>query len=140
MLTFRDTNKSFKIDGDHLKTKTTYNFNVDQSNPHDRKIPYEFGVEMKCNIKQKTRKSNRGEPLMKLLQSPAIMVSGISTVFLPENLIESCDRLKLLQQEKQAGNLCNIFDEDIVAMSDKLIEYKRISTKQPKVLLVKCLN
>ena len=38
MLSFRVTNKSFKIDGDLLKTMTNYNFNVDHSNPQDRKI------------------------------------------------------------------------------------------------------
>ena len=29
MLTFRDSNKSFKLDGDLLETMTNYNFNVD---------------------------------------------------------------------------------------------------------------
>ena len=47
MLTFRDTNKSFKVNEDLLKTTINYNFNVDHSNPQDRKIIYKFGKEMK---------------------------------------------------------------------------------------------
>ena len=33
MLTFRDTIKSFKLDGDLLKIMTNYNFKVDHSRP-----------------------------------------------------------------------------------------------------------
>ena len=46
MLIFRDTNKSFKLNGDLLKRLTNYNFNVDHSNPQDQKIVYEFGNEI----------------------------------------------------------------------------------------------
>ena len=56
MLTFRDTNKSFKVDGDLLKTMTKYKFNFDHSNPQDPKLIYEFGKEMKFNVKQVGRK------------------------------------------------------------------------------------
>ena len=38
MLTFRDTNRSFTLGGDLLKTMTNFTFNVDQSNPQDRKL------------------------------------------------------------------------------------------------------
>ena len=37
MLTFGDSNKSFKLDGDISKKMTNYNFNFDHSNPQDRK-------------------------------------------------------------------------------------------------------
>ena len=47
------SNKSSKLDGDLLKTITIYYFNVDHSNPLDRKTIYEFGKEMKFNIRQK---------------------------------------------------------------------------------------
>ena len=65
------------------------------------------------------------------------MASGISTKFLPENPNELCDRLKLLLQEKQAVNNCDITNEEIVAMADKLLEYKCISKKQRKQILYK---
>ena len=56
MLTFRDGNKPFKLDGDLLETTKLYDFFVSNSNPQDRKLNYEFGKEMKYNIKQKGRK------------------------------------------------------------------------------------
>ena len=53
MITFRDSNKSFKLDGDLLEKITKYDFNVSHCNPKDRKLIYEFGNEMNFNIKQK---------------------------------------------------------------------------------------
>ena len=35
MLTFRDSNRSVKLDGDLLETMTNYDFNVGNSNPLD---------------------------------------------------------------------------------------------------------
>ena len=40
MLTFGDSNKTFKIDGDLLETRTNYDFNVSHSNPQDQKLIY----------------------------------------------------------------------------------------------------
>ena len=53
MLTFRDSNKSFMLDGDLLETMTNYNFNVGHSEPHDQKLIYEFGKEPNFKIQQK---------------------------------------------------------------------------------------
>ena len=72
--------------------------------------------------------STRDKPPEKLGESPAIMVSGVSTVFSPENHIELCDRLKFLLQEKQAGNNSDTIEEEIPAVADKLLEYKCIFT------------
>ena len=58
MLTFRDSNKSFKLDGYLLETMTIYDFNVDHSNQQDRKLIYESGKEMKFDFKQKGHKSD----------------------------------------------------------------------------------
>ena len=76
MLTFRDSNKSFKVDGDLLETITNYDFYVSHSIPKDQKLIYEFGKEMNFNIKQKGRKSDRDKSMIKILKSPAIMASG----------------------------------------------------------------
>ena len=76
MLTFRDSKKSFKLDGDLLKTITNCNFNVTHSNPQGQKLIYEFVKEMNFNINWIGRKSNRDEFLAKLLKSPSIMVSS----------------------------------------------------------------
>ena len=48
--------------------------------------------------------------------------------------------MKLLLQEKQAGNNSNIFNDEIVAVVDKLLEYNCKSTKQHKLKIDKCLN
>ena len=38
MITFRDRNESFKLDGELLETITKYDFNVSHSNPKDQKL------------------------------------------------------------------------------------------------------
>ena len=101
MLTFRDSNRSFELDGDLLETMTNYDFNVSHSNPQDRKLIYEFGKEMDFNIRQQGRKSNTDKSMIKLLKSPAIMASGISTIFLSSDSNELCNRLTLLLQQKK---------------------------------------
>ena len=92
MLNFRDSNISFNLDGVLFKAMATYNFNVAHSNPQDRKLIYEFPEEFNFTIKQIGRKSNRDHSRANLLESPAIRVSGILTLILPENPNELCDR------------------------------------------------
>ena len=139
MLIFRDSNKSFKLEGDLLETMTNYDFNVDHSNQQDRKLIYEFVKEMNFNIRQKGNKSDRDKSIIRLLRSPRIMASGVSkTIFLSSDPDELCNRLKLLLQEKQAGNNSDIINQEIVAIVDKLLEHKCISKKQHKQILIKC--
>ena len=139
MLLFRDSNKSFKLDGDLLESITNFDFNVDHSNQQDRKMIYEFAKEMNFNIKQKGKKSNRDKSIIRLLKSPAIMASGISKkLFLSSVPDELCNRLKLLLQEKHAGNNSDLINEEIVAIVDKLLEYKCITKKQHNQNLIKC--
>ena len=77
--------------------------------------------------------------MIRLLESPAIMASGIlKTIILSSNPDELCDRLKLLLQERHAGNNSDIINNEIVAIVDKLLEYKCISKKQHKQILIKC--
>ena len=83
--------------------------------------------EMIFNIKQKGRKSD-----IKLWKTPAIIASGISKIFLSSNLDELCDRLKLLLQQKHTGNNSDLSNKVIVAMVDKLLEYKCFFKKQHK--------
>ena len=138
-LIFRDSNKSFKLEGDLLETMTNYDFNVDHSNQQDRKLIYEFVKEMNFNIRQKGNKSDRDKSIIRLLRSPRIMASGVSkTIFLSSDPDELCNRLKLLLQEKQAGNNSDLINDEIVAIVDKLLEYKCISKKQHKQILIKC--
>ena len=93
---------------------------------------------MNFNIRQKGRKNNRDKSLIKLLKSPAIMASGVSTIYLPSDPDDLCERLKLLLQERKTGNNSEIFNEGIVAIVDKLLEYKCISKKKHEHFLIRC--
>ena len=138
MITFRESNKSFRLEGDLLKVITNYKFNADHSSPQDKKLIYEFAKEMNYDTKSTGRPSTRHTSIIKILESPAIMASGIKTIFLSENADELCDRLKLLLQEKHGGNNSDLINDEIVAIIDKLLEYKCISKKQHKQFLIKC--
>ena len=89
-------------------------------------------------MKAQGNKFTRGRTLKNILKSPAIMASGISTVFLSSDLDEICKKLQLLLQEKLAGNNSEIINEEIVAIVEKFLEYKCISKKRPKQILIKC--
>ena len=133
MLTFRDTNKQFELKGDLLEMITNSKFNVDLASLSDKKLMYDFAKEMHFGPKASGNKSTRDRKLIKLLNSPGLIVSasGISkTIFLSSDPKELCDRLKLLLQEKHAGNNSDIINEEIVVIIDKLLEYKCISKKQ----------
>ena len=139
MIVFRDSNKSFRLEGDLLKVITNHKFIVDHSNQQDRKIIYQFAKEMNYDIKSTGRPSTRHNSMIRLLDQPAIMASGISkTIILSSDPNELCDRLKLLLQEKHAGKISDIINDEIVAIVDKLLEYNCISKKQHKQILIKC--
>ena len=139
MITFRDSNKSFRLEGDLLKIITNHKFNADNSSHQDKKLIYEFAKEMNYDTKSTGRPSTRHASIIKILESPAIMASGVSkTIFLSSDANELCDRLKILLQEKHAGNNSDIINEEIVAIVDKLLEYKCISKKQHEQILIKC--
>ena len=68
-----------------------------------------------------------------------VSASGVSkTIFLSSDPYELCDRLKLLLEEKHAGNDSDIINDEIVAIIDKLLEYKCITKKQHKQVLFRC--
>ena len=139
MMVFRDSSKPFRLEGDLLKVITIYKFNVDHYSPQDKKLIYEFAKEMNYDTKSTGRPSVRHNSMIRLLDQPAIMASGFSkTLLLSSDPNELCDRLKLLLQEKNGGNNSNLIDEEIVAIIDKLLEYKCISKKQHKQILIKC--
>ena len=139
MITFRDSNKTFRVEGDLLKLITNCKFNADLSSPQDKKLMYEFAKEMNYDTKSTGRPSTRHTSIIRILESPAILASGISkTIILSSDPNELCDRLRLLLQEKHAGNNSNLIDEEIVAIIDKLLEYKCIFKKQHKQILIKC--
>ena len=104
-----------------------------------KKLIYEFAKEMNYDSKSIGRPSIRKKSKMKIFGSPAIMASGITkTIFLSSDPDELCERLKILLQEKHAGNNFDIIHQEIVAIVDKLLEYKCILKKQHKHILIKC--
>ena len=118
---------------------TNKNYNVNHASLANKKLMYDFAKEMHFDERHVGNKSTRDRTLINLLNSPAIMASGITkTIFLSSDPDELCDRLKLLLQEKQAGNNSDIINDEIVAIVDKLLEYKCITKKQHKQILIKC--
>ena len=139
MITFRDSDRSVKLEGDLLKLITNHKFNADHSSPRDKKLIYEFAKEMNYDTKSIGRPSIRHNSVVKILNSPAIMASGVSNIIiLSSDPDELCDRLRLLLQEKHAGNNSDLINDEIVAIVDKLLEYKCISKKQHQQILFKC--
>ena len=141
ILTFRDTGKDFELTGDLLEMIPNKNYNVDLASLQDKKQMYDFAKEMNFDLKAVGKKSTRDRTLINLLKSPGLVVSASSaskTIFLSSDLDELCDRLKILLQEKQAGNHSDIINDEIVAVADKLLEYKCISKKHHKQNLIKC--
>ena len=98
---------------------------------------YDFAKKMHFEVRVIGNKSTRDRTLIKLVKSPAIMVSGISTIFLPSNPDELCNRLNLILQETHAGNNSDIINEEINAIVDKLSEYKCTSKKQLQQISIK---
>ena len=142
MLTFRDTNKQFELKGDLLELITNSKFNIDLASLSDKKLMYDFAKETHFDTKASSNKSIRDRKLIKLLNSPGLIVSssGVSkTIFLSSDPNELCDRIKLLLQEKHAGNNSDIINDEIVVIIDKLLEYKCITKKQHKQILLKCI-
>ena len=140
-LTFRDTGKEFELKGDLLEKITNGKYNVDLASLTDKKLMYDFAKETHFDQKALGKKSTRDRTLIKLLKSPGLMVSasGVSkTIFLSSDPNEICDRLKLLLQEKHAGNNSDLINDEIVAIVDKLLEYKCITKKQHKQIIYKC--
>ena len=141
MLTFRDIKKQFELKGDLLEMITNSKFNVDLGSLSDKKLMYDFAKEMNFDPKASGNKSIRDRKLIKLLNSPGLMLSasGLSkTIFLSSDPNELCDRIKFLLEEKHAGNNSDIINDEIVIIVDKLLEYKCISKKQHKQILFKC--
>ena len=95
MLTFRDTNKQFELTGDLLKMITNSKYNVNIASLSDKKLMYDFAKEMHFDPKAVGNKSNWDRTLIKLLESPGLMVSasGVSkTIFLSSDPDELCNR------------------------------------------------
>ena len=91
---------------------------------------YDFAKEMYFDVKAMGYNSTRDPTLIKVLKSQGLSFSASSTsntLFLPTDPDVNCGRLKLLLQAKQGGNNSNITNDELVAIVNKLLEYKCIS-------------
>ena len=93
LLTFRDTDKKFELQGYPSKMITNKNYNVDLANLPDKILMHEFAKEMYFDGEILGNKRTRDKSLVRLLKSFAIMASRISTMFLPRNPNELCNRI-----------------------------------------------
>ena len=96
---------------------------------------------MNFDLKGVGIKSTRDRKFINLPKPPGLFVSpsGVSnTLFSSSDPDEIGDSFVLLLQEKQAGNTSDIIVEEIVAIVDRIIEYKCITKKQQNQLLIKC--
>ena len=119
---------------------TNKNYNLNLAEFSDKKLMYGFVKAMNYDERALGNKRTGDKSCRRLLKSPAIIASGFSTIILPQNPNELWDRLKVLPQEKQAGNCSDIFSEKLIAKADKLFEYKCISEKQHSFLLYNFLK
>ena len=102
---------------------------------------YDFAKDVNFDLKAHGKKSTRDRTLIKLLKLPGLRVSAShvsKTIFLSSDPDEICNRLKLLLQEVHAGNISDIINDEIVVIVDKLLEYKSITKKQHRQILIKC--
>ena len=68
-----------------------------------------------------------------------VSASGVSkTILLSSDPDELCNRLNLLLQEKHAGKNSDVINYEIVAIVDRLLEYKSLFRKQHKQNLIEC--
>ena len=80
---------------------------------------FDFAEEMYFDEKSLGKKITGNRRLIRLLQSLNIIASWISTRSSSSKSNDLCDGLKLLLQEKQAGNNSDKINQEIIAIADK---------------------
>ena len=107
---------------------------------------FEFANEINFDEKALSKESKRDKSLISLLKSSAIIAGSLKRKSFPKSkvqnpnnsktrrlstdLIDLCNREKALIQEREAEKIFNIINGEIVAMADKFLDYKNISTKE----------
>ena len=137
LLTFRDTDEKFEMDRDFWKTITRKNYGVDLAKLPDKTLSFEFGKKMYFDDRVIGCKI-LGLNLLKVYFNNLLLeqvppenqnqkgVVGDFYLLILNNVTEWIFYYK----RKKLKN-SNKFNEKIVAIFVKLLEYKCISTKQP---------
>ena len=132
-LLFKERGIIFTLKGDFLSRKTDYDFK--KTHLPDAKQIINFLDERHFDIHSKGKSSRHENLLGNFYNKRVILASGLNTISLPENPYELFDRLKLLLQEKQASINSDMNNQEMVAIFDKLLEYKCITSTQHKKIL-----
>ena len=120
---------------------TNKNYNVDLASLSDSKLMYDPAKEMYFDVTSPCNKPTLDRIPIKILKAPSLMksASGIPVeTFLLSDPDELCDRLKLLLEEKQAGNNSFLINEEIVVILDNMLENKCKNRKHPNQNLIEC--
>ena len=116
---------------------TNYKFIAGHSNPQDRKLIREFAEEMNFDIVNIGQKILVIDLLLNCLNHRLSWLLKSQIYFLLSDSNALCDRLRLLLQQKQAGNISKLFNEKNVALKDKILECQCITPIQDKKLFLK---
>ena len=113
---------------------------------HNENLIHSFLNDMKYNLNYGDKKSNRYYFFKDLInqykyQHIPYQLSQLGSgfnqyVFLPSDPDELVDQLKLLYFEKVGGNDNPMLNEQIIAIADKLLQYKCITTNQHQNILL----
>ena len=95
----------------------------------------DFNKETIFDILNKVNNFQKGKGLTATTES-----NEVEYIFLPSDPNELCDRLKILLQEKTGGNNNPQIDQEIMAISDKFLEYKIIEIEEHENMINKLLN
>ena len=130
-LLFRDTGVVFTLKGGIFSIILDHDFNETDS-PDSKQIII-FLDEMHFDIHAKS-KSFRDKNLKKNFYNKRVLLGSDlqKGIFLSVNPDEICNRLRLIIQEKRAGNDANRFDSGVIPIVDKLLDYKCITRTQHK--------
>ena len=109
---------------------------------HNENLIHSFLNDMKYNLNYGDKKSKRYYFIKDLINQytyrdqQSQLGSGFNQyVFLPSDPDELVDQLKLLYFEKVGGNDNPMLSEQIIAIADKLLQYKCITTNQHQNIL-----
>ena len=86
LLTFRDTEETFELEGNFLKTITNKNYKVDPVKLPDKKLMFDFAKEMFFDEKTLSNRSTRDKTLFRLLNHLLSWLLGFAQNFYQKNL------------------------------------------------------
>ena len=137
-MTFQNGN-SYNLNDPDLSYFITYT-QLDKELQNENLI-HSFLNDMKYNLNYGDKKSKRYYFIKDLIiqytyrDQQSQLGSGLNFIFLPSDPDELVDQLKLLYFEKVGGNDNPMLSEQIIAITDKLLQYQCITTNQHQNLV-----